>query len=121
MHRSLIDIIASGSMAACVVTALACTRTPTDRVLEPDNAPGAASSTPATPSTPSLEDASVAPGPIATTGEPATDFSVIRAPELGLTVDHSRPDPQAPGIGGSGAAGGCGRGAGGGVGGGIFR
>jgi len=65
--------------SAGVVSVTACTRT-TDRVVEPVGGGDAAA-----PKSPEVSDAGVSPiGPIAHPIEPAEDFRLVRAPELGI-------------------------------------
>jgi hypothetical protein len=72
-------------VSAGVLSVTACTRTTTDRVVEPVSGPDG--STP----TPEVADAGTAPiGPIAHPIEPPDDFRLVRAPELGMARETPR-------------------------------
>lgn len=125
MPREISQVIALGTCAAslAVLTVPACTRTPTDRVVEPVGASDASTPSPALP----LSDAGTSPiGPVADPLEPASDYHALRAPELGL-ARGARYEPWQvgpPSHGGAGGTddGGIGPHAGGpSTGGGIFR
>jgi hypothetical protein len=129
MRRTLSFAFTVGSLivGACALGSSSCTRTTTDRVLEPSGASGGSSAPPASPE---LADASVAPlGPVAP-ADPEPDYHVARAPEFGMGAELQRVSatfgtfPAAGGTGGgSGGFGPSlgGTGAGPSVGGGIFR
>jgi hypothetical protein len=130
MRRSLSLAVTLGSIiaGACALASSSCTRTVTDRVLEPVGASGSSN---APSSSPGLADASVAPiGPVADPGEPEPDYHVARAPEFGMGREVHLASatfgatPSAAGMGGSGGIIGGdlgGTGAGPGLGGSTFR